>query len=740
MDKIFLQILNMSITSSYVVLFVLILRFLLKKAPKVFSYGLWSIVFLRLVFPFSFQSIFSLISINTKTIPEEIIYMQTPQINSGIAAMDRVVNNYLPSPAIGDSINPMQIWILLGQIIWIIGIGVLTIYTILTTIRLSKRLKSSKSLYDNIYETNRIKTPFVFGVVNPKIYLPENLSETEKSYIIKHEQTHIKRYDNIIKFLGFLVVSVHWFNPLVWFSFFLMSEDMELSCDEKVIKEMGPNIKKDYSSSLLTLSTGRRIIGGSPLAFGENNTKGRIKNILNYEKPGFWVTIVAIIVIIVAGVGLLSNPKEKETNTPEVSDKMTVEDYAREFLAQEIAMFEDPGGAWQGFKIVDSKITKLEKLETFDNILSSPIEIWSLEFRWKPDDITKVVMAGGMQEEDGWITESSSMGKPYLAFSMEKDSIKYLGSFYPQEFGFDSLAKQEISLRIMLENKGLLPNESYKGNHVVIKFPLSSGEIGQLLLSQPVVQGDKGIWVVERWMDGNGNIYHEFPDTDIRIEEKYKDLQMRFNNGENLFLGDPVDVGMFFIHLTLGQVQVKETDLIIKDPATIEYFIGINGSNKDSSLEDYAKEIEEKIKELQTKAIQKQLDKQGVLAGYIILEENILYLDEVEVITTENKSRIAELDLKDSDMPNGYYIHNLSKEKTPFELTDKTSYTFTDYNLLFPENTEERRLYTTTNKEEFIQHLTTSYSDNPPAQKVPFFIEVRDDKVISIMEEFIFTQ
>ncbi|MDR7855409.1 M56 family metallopeptidase [Tissierella sp.] len=738
MDKLFLQIINMSITSSYVILFVLILRFFLKKAPKVFSYGLWSIVFFRLVFPFSFESIFSLISINTKTIPEEIIYTQSPQINSGIVAIDRAVNNYLPSPTIGASVNPMEIWIFLGQTIWLLGIGVLIIYTVYTSISLSKRLKSAKLLYGNVFETNNIKTPFVFGLVNPKIYLPTDLSQTEMPYIIKHEETHIKRYDHILKLLCFLIVSVHWFNPLVWLSFFLMSKDMELSCDEKVLKEMGPNIKKDYSNSLLTLATGKRIIGGSPLAFGENNTKGRIKNILNYKKPGFWMTIIGIVVVVIAAVGLLSNPKEKKVNSSEVLDKMAVEDYAKEFINQQIAMYEDPEGGWQGFKIIDSKITKLEKLVTFDNILSSPVEIWSLEFRLKPDDITKVAMAGGMQEEDGWITDDSSMGKPFMAFANEGNNMKYLGAFYPQEFGFDTLAKQEISLRIMLESKGLLPNESYKSDHVVIRFPLSTGEISQLLLSQPVDQGDKGIWVVERWMDGNGNVYHEFPDTDLRIEEKYKELQMGFNNGENLFLGDPVDVGMFFIHITLGQVQVKETDLTIINPAKIEDFIEINGFNKNPSLEDHAKELEKKIKELLINELKNRI--KGHLAGYIVFDGNTLYLDEVEIITREDKDRAAELDLKDIDMPNGYYIHNPSNGKTSFELTDETSYSFTDYNLLFVENPEGQRLYTTRNREEFMQHLTTSYTDDPPAQKVPFFIEVKDGKVISIIEEFIFTQ
>lgn len=575
MEKLFLQIINMSITASYVILFVIVLRFLLKKAPKVFSYALWAVVLLRLIIPISFQSIFSLVSINTKTIPQDIVYAPTPQIQSGIRVIDRAVNSSLPVPEVGASVNPMQIWITIGGIIWLIGLGALIIYSIIATMKLTKKLKSAKFIFNNIYETNNISTPFVFGILSPKIYLPIGISETEKSYIIKHEETHIKRFDHIIKFIAFLVVCIHWFNPLVWISFFLMGKDMELSCDEKVIKEMGNGIKKDYSNSLLSLSTGRRIVAGSPLAFGENNTKGRIKNILNYKKHGFWVTIVALVVIVAASIGLLSNPKNKEANTPDVKDELAVEDYAKEFIEQQISMFEDSDGAWQGFKIIDSKITRLEIIETFDNILDSPIEIWALEYRLKPDDIRKVAMAGGMQEDDGWLTEDTSMGKPFLAFSSENGVRNFLGSFYPQEFGFDTVAKQEINLRIMLERKGFLPNETYKGNHVVIKFPLSTGEISKLLLSQPVVQGDKGIWTVERWMDGNGTIYYGFPDTDIKIGEKYKELQEAYNNGENTFLENPVEVGMMFIHFDLGQVLVKETDLIVIDPATIDDFMEI---------------------------------------------------------------------------------------------------------------------------------------------------------------------
>ena len=308
MDKIFLQILNMSITSSYVILFVILIRFLLRKTPKIYSYSLWSVVFLRLTFPFSFESIFSLIRINPKAIPTDIIFVQTPQINSGIGAIDNIVNNSLPAAATTASVNPIQIWIFIGEIIWLLGIVSLIIYSIITTIKLSKKLKISTHISDNIYKADHITTPFVFGLIKPKIYLPVDLSENEKSYIIKHEQTHIERYDHIIKFIAFVVLSIHWFNPLVWLAFMLMTKDLELSCDEKVIKELGNEIKKDYSNSLLSLSLGRRIIGGSPLAFGENNTKGRIKNILNYKKPKFHIIFTTLLILIIVFVGLMTNP------------------------------------------------------------------------------------------------------------------------------------------------------------------------------------------------------------------------------------------------------------------------------------------------------------------------------------------------------------------------------------------------------------------------------------------------
>lgn len=310
MSELFLSVLNMSLTASYVILCVILVRLLLKKAPKVISYALWGVVAFRLIIPFSFESMFSLMPRNTNAvpIPHDIIYQQSPQINSGIEVVDSFVSESLSAPTIGASVNPLQIYTEIGAYIWILGIMVLLIYSVMSVLLLKRQLKSAQLIEQNIFEAKNLKTPFVLGLIRPKIYLPVGLKVEERNYILLHEQTHIHRKDHMIKIVAFLILSIHWFNPLVWIAFILMSADMELSCDERVLKEMNEDIKKPYANSLLSLATGRHILNGSPLAFGEGNVKRRIKNVLNYKKPTFWVIAVALVAAIVVGVGLFTNP------------------------------------------------------------------------------------------------------------------------------------------------------------------------------------------------------------------------------------------------------------------------------------------------------------------------------------------------------------------------------------------------------------------------------------------------
>ena len=696
MEKIFLQIINMSIISTYVILFIILARLLLKRAPKIFSYGLWAIAFLRLVFPFSFESIFSLISINTNTIPENIAYTPAPQIQSGIRVVDGAVNRVLSTPTpIESSVNPMQIWISAASLIWVVGLVLLLAYSLLSTLRLARKLKSASHYYDNIYVMDSIGTPFVFGLVKPKIYLPNNLAKSEEPYIIKHEETHIKRKDHIIKFIAFIILSIHWFNPMVWLAFHLMVEDMEKSCDESVIKELGYGIKKDYSNSLLSLSLGRRTIGGSPIAFGENNTKSRIKNVLNYKKPKFWVTILAMVVIIVLALGLLSNPPDNSIHTgDETNIGETAEDFALEYIDKQIEILEK--AEWGDFKIVNKEITKLEKLFTLDDILPTSVELWKLEYRLKPESVEGVVLAGGMYVEDGWLYDQGPAGNPILAFTYENDNLVYLGNVNTLESDVDTLESAALAVRRLLENEGILPNESYEGDHVVIKFPLSTGETSQLLLSQPVVQGDSGIWAVERWMDGNGNVYlsHQDLEADMSIEEYYRKLQIESDQNAKPWLTDPVEVAYDYIINVLGQVLVKKNDLVVINPATIDDF--------------YETPVSHYI-------------------GYITMmtvEDRIFHLDRVEFITREDEDRIAELGLNiDYDMPNGFYIHNSNTYPTSLDVSDETIYLILDWTDL----SKHKSL----TKEEFVEY-------NNSIEYTPLYhVYTKDGFVTRIEEQYI---
>ncbi|HCS10372.1 MAG TPA: hypothetical protein DIV40_02840 [Clostridiales bacterium] len=313
MSRLFLVVLNMSITGGFVALAVMIARFLLKRAPKIFSYALWAIVLFRLICPFSFESAVSLIPANRAPIPKEAIYMQNPAINTGIKMIDIPVNNTLveslPQVNQAAGVNPVRDTIVIYAIIWLFGITVLLCYGFITYFRLKQRLSTATLVRDNIYETDLIKTAFVMGFIEPKIIIPIDLPKNEFDYIIKHEETHIKRFDYIIKPVAFMALIIHWYNPIIWLSYYMMAKDMEMSCDESVMKNTKEDIRVNYSSSLLALSAKQSGLL-SPLAFGEGNVKSRIKNVLNYKKPSFWIMILAVIIIAFVLISFGTDPQK----------------------------------------------------------------------------------------------------------------------------------------------------------------------------------------------------------------------------------------------------------------------------------------------------------------------------------------------------------------------------------------------------------------------------------------------
>ncbi len=318
MNTIFQVILNMSITASIVILVVLLARLCLKQAPKVFSYALWAVVLFRLLCPISLSSDFSIInffgapttnigqieyvSLNTDDSGSPKLTITAPAADFEKTTVPSLENETQPTDTFELSVSVLST-------IWICGIAVMIAFNIIQLIRLSRNLICAAPLYDNIYIADHIPTPFVYGVIHPKIYLPSEMSETEQSYIIQHEKHHIRRGDHVVKLLAFLAICIHWFNPLVWVAFALSSKDMEMSCDEAVIKQIDKDIRADYSNSLLQFSTGKKIILGTPLAFGEGETKERIKNIMKYKKPTFIIVISALALCLGLTVCLFSNPR-----------------------------------------------------------------------------------------------------------------------------------------------------------------------------------------------------------------------------------------------------------------------------------------------------------------------------------------------------------------------------------------------------------------------------------------------
>lgn len=326
MADLFLKIVNMSISASWLVLAVVVLRFVFKQAPKRFRTVLWGIVGIRLILPFSIESVFSLIP-SAETVSPEIMYSRTPAIHSGIPALNSAVNpviseSFTPSPIA--SANPLQIWIPLAAALWAAGAAVMLACSLVSYLRLRRRVRTAVLFRDHIYQSEHAATPFILGIFRPRIYLPFRLSEKDMPHVIAHEQAHIKRRDHWIKPLGYLLLCVYWFNPLLWLAYILLCRDIELACDERVIKDLGMDQRADYSEALLSCSVRHRMIAACPLAFGEVGVKGRVKNVLNYKKPAFWIIIAAIAACVVLAVCFLTDPKTEPADDIQWDTRPTI--------------------------------------------------------------------------------------------------------------------------------------------------------------------------------------------------------------------------------------------------------------------------------------------------------------------------------------------------------------------------------------------------------------------------------
>ena len=456
MHRLFPIVCNMSLTASVVILAVLAVRLLLRRAPKVFAYALWAVVLFRLLCPVSVTSAVSLmgalgapaqertaVTSVVEYVPADIMIRgtapavtQLPQpplpAETGGAVSDAPADT-APAAVPAMSFNE-PVFIL--TLIWLAGMVLLLAYSLVSLLRLRRRLVGAVQLEDNIYLADHIPSPFVMGLFRPKIYLPSILTETERGYILRHEQYHLRRRDHLVKFLSFLALCIHWFNPLVWAAFILSGKDMEMSCDEAVVRELGEDIRADYSASLLSLATGRRIVAGMPLAFGEGDTGSRIRNLLNWKRPRPWVMAVCAVVCVGLIALCAANPGGTDAADGEENGSWpSVEAYVQDvMLAQtEVSYYAyNADGTISSHPrtaaVTDRKLIYLEKGGEVTGLAPDGIlEEWEYHYLVKLDldvDMDAVALAGGQYHDDEGYFDLGS-GDRHIVITLRHENGRY---------------------------------------------------------------------------------------------------------------------------------------------------------------------------------------------------------------------------------------------------------------------------------------------------------------------------
>ena len=365
MAAVFLKLLNLSISASWLVLAVLVLRLVSKRSPKWVNVLLWGIVALRLVLPFSIESALSLIPSAETVSPAAVQFDPAPTITSGVSVIDNAVNPSLSehfSAVPTASVNPLYVWTEIAGWVWLIGLGAMLLYALVSYLRLRRRVSVSLPVQDHIYLCDAISSPFILGVVKPHIYLPSDLDEVQRQNVLAHEQAHLARRDHWWKPLGFALLAVYWFNPVLWLAYTLLCRDIELACDERVIRTMDESAVKTYSTVLLACSMPRKAVITCPLAFGEVGVKERVRNALHYKKPAFWVVAASVAVCVVVAVCFLTNPEHETmkwaknlrvddvvrvelTIMPQATDKQ-YKDFNADEIAEAVALINKSSGRY----------------------------------------------------------------------------------------------------------------------------------------------------------------------------------------------------------------------------------------------------------------------------------------------------------------------------------------------------------------------------------------------------------
>ena len=551
--ELFPAVCNMSLTASVVIVFVLLARLLLKKAPKIFSYALWGVVLFRLLCPVSVTAGFSLLGLlnaparetaprvsSVEYVQPNIVHAESPQVHLPVPAVKEAVSNPLPSEQaqMGD---PLEAPVSVISCVYLAGAAAMLLYSAGSLLKLRRRLVGAAPLRDNIYLADHIASPFVMGVVRPRIYLPSSLSEREQSYIILHEQHHIRRLDPLLKLLSFAALSIHWFNPLVWAAFVLSGEDMEMSCDEAVVRKLGEGIRADYSASLLRLSTGRRIIAGTPLAFGEGSTASRIRNMLRWKRPKVWMVLLAAAACVAVIAACAANPRESDGG--QRGQYAGMEDFAQQTMdrAETVTYYSVSGGEATA-SVIDRKVAWLEKQGEVDGLAPEGVlEAWTFNYLVKIDAPAEdVSLVGGMYEEDGWYDLEGQGGHDIVALRHADGSYDVLYNrvvndgmaFYGYHESYEEavydwyVTENNLDLPLYVKDwtdQAAAPEGSHAGNIPVHRF---DGDGWYLYIpiqiwSQPIRNsvGNYECWSL--YETGSGWILGKLPDSVEQVKDGY---------------------------------------------------------------------------------------------------------------------------------------------------------------------------------------------------------------------------
>lgn len=457
MAEIFQKALNMSIAAGWLILAVIALRLLLRRAPKRFRLLLWAVVGLRLALPWSIESALSLIP-SAQTLPEGIMLERAPVLDTGISALNGAINPGFTAaftPELGVSANPLQVLLPIAAAFWMLGAAAMLLWALVSWLRLRKRVREAVRLEENVYECE-IASPFVLGLFRPRIYLPFSPENGERELVLAHERAHITAGDHIIKPLGWLLLAAHWYNPLVWLAYALFCRDIELACDERVVRGLSLSDRADYSQALLDLSRPRGGVRACPLAFGESSVKGRVKSVLSYKKPAFWLVLLAVVVCVGAAVCFLTDPKEEAEPVDDGDGGVVIsarleENFPAQVLDYAFACTEEMAEELSYLGLKSAELTDLSCYAEVEAPEGGTLLLFRLGARFELAEPESVAPAGGMVIEDGWLTRPDSGGDRFMLLLRDGDDWRFIGLVTEQvlsEYGtdYDAAALGEYAL------------------------------------------------------------------------------------------------------------------------------------------------------------------------------------------------------------------------------------------------------------------------------------------------------